>query len=265
LIFFTHALTWSTYFEKRLGQAFSFMNRPKNTPNWPRKAAAPDPAAAVEDGFEEKLLNFWHANRTSILAGAALAVTIVVSLQGLKFLAARTEVSIQAVFQQVTTNVGLIAFAVDHPNHPLAGFSYLQVANNEYTDKKYEQAAYHYKAALEPLEGSPLAERARIGFAMTQLMLDNNDVGRRELEEIADEPSYLYHTRAEAAYNLAIFFLEAENYPAVTPRLDQIFFLINEMASLSADLDPVAVEQVIRNNIWFAKSQNLRARIPELH
>ncbi len=234
-------------------------------PNLPRKSAAPGPAAAVEDGFEEKLLSFWHEYRTSILAGAVITVTVLVSMQGSKYLANRREVSIQAVFQQVTTNDGLIAFAVDHPAHPLAGFSYLQVANTEYTDKKYKEAAYHYQAALKSLDGTPLAERARIGFAMTQLMLDNDDVGMRELEEIADEPTYLYHTRAEAAYNLAIFFLEAENYPAVAHRLDQIFSLINEMASLSADLEPVAIEQFIRNNIWFAKAQTLRSSIPELH
>lgn len=241
------------------------MNRPKHRPTLPRKAADLGPAAAVEDGFEEKLLNLWHEYRTSILAGVVLAVVVFVSMQGAKYLAARRETSIQAIFQQATTNEGLIAFAVDHPDHPLAGFSYLQVANTEYTDKEYEQAAYHYKVAIEPLEGNPLAERARLGFAMTQLMLGRNDAGTRELEEIADDTSYLYHTRAEAAYNMAIFFWEAEDYPAVAYRLDQIFSLVNEMASLNADLDPRAIEQTISNNIWFAKAQKLRAIIPELH
>ena len=244
---------------------FSYMNRPKNTPALPRKAADPGPAAAVEDGFEEKLLNLWQEYKTAILAGVVLAVAVLLSAQGAKYLAIRKEASIQAVFQKATTNAGLIAFAVDHPGHPLTGFSYLQVANTEYTDKDYKQAAYHYNAALDPLEDTPLAERARLGFAMTQLMLDSDDLGTRELEEIANDPSYLYHTRAEAVYNLAIFFCEAEDYPAVADRLDQIFSLVNEMASMDADLDPRAMEQIISNNIWFAKAQKLRASIPELH
>ncbi len=241
------------------------MNRPKHTPTLPRKAAGQGPAAAMEDGFEEKVLNLWHEYKIAILAGLVLAVAVLLSSQGAKYLAVRKEASIQAVFQQATTNEGLIAFAVDHPGHPLAGFSYLQVANTEYTNKEYEQAAYHYNVALKPLEGTSLVERARLGFAMTQLMLDSNDLGTRELEEIADDPSYLYHTRAEAAYNLAIFFCEVEDYSSVADRLDQIFSLVNEMASMNADLDPEALEQTISNNIWFAKAQKLRASIPQLH
>ena len=218
-----------------------------------------------EMDFEERVNYIWGRYRTSIIIGVALSIVFVVSVQAVKYLAARRESSIQEVFHEATTNAGLIAFAVDHPNHPLAGFSYLQVANTEYIDKNYKQAAYHYEAAFETLEGTPLAERALLGFAMTQLMSGNGESGKSVLEEIATDHSNLYQTRAEASYNLAIFFWEAKDYPAVSSQLDRIFNLVNEMASRDSDLDLETSVQLLRNNIWLGKAQNLRASIPELH
>ncbi len=217
----------------------------KNKPELP-EMEKPDDVLGDAD-FEERLLIFWknHGNRVVIAIIVVVAGVLAYQISG--YLAKRNEEKIQADYQKTENTADLIAFGAEHSTHSLGGFAYLQAAHKEYGEKQYAEAAGHYEIAAENLGDSPYAGRARLGFAMASLQSEKLEVGRTALESIAGDEALLETTRAEAAYNLAVFHWDAGNFPEVKKKLDLI-------------------ETLARPGfwIWTNKVDQLRELIPEL-
>ena len=195
--------------------------------------------------LEEFAYAFWEKYRRHMYVGIVGLAVIVIGYQMAGYIEERREAKIQANFQQAENENAKLTFALDHAKHPLAGYAYLQIAHEEYTDKEFRQASSHYQEAMKTLQDSPLGGRARLGYGVSLIQLGERESGLAELTKLAEDESVLQTTRAEAAYTLAIAYWEAEDFVALEKELDRI-----------ADFDQAG--------FWVNKSERLRTSIPQL-
>ena len=199
----------------------------------------------VDADFEEGILLFWQRHRNTIVTGVVVVIVLVGAFELWSYLDERRETSIRNAFQGADSPSALLSFAESYPDHSLAGFAYLQVANSEYREKAFESAASHYHDAIAILADTPLSERARLGYAMSSIAQGQRDIGESVLDELAADNTILDTTRAEAAYNLAVLYAEMGDRDSV---LEQIDFI-------------GALEQP---GYWLNKTDFLRETIPGL-
>lgn len=215
------------------------------------EAQIPTPAqpeeAPGDAEFEEQLLLFWknHGNRVTMLI--ALVVVAVLAYQFSGYLAQRKLEKIQAAYQGTENTADLVAFGKEHSDHSLGGFAFLQAAHQEYEQKQFQEAAGHYQIAAENLADTPYAGRAKLGYAMANLQNGQEETARQTFAAIAADEALLDSTQAEAAYNLAVFHWDRENFDEVEKQLDFI--------------DTLAKPGYW---IWAIKANQLRESIPEL-
>lgn len=174
------------------------------------------PGADAEERFNE----FWRQNGTSIFVGIAAAAVVVLGVQTWRYIHQRIEIRTEAAFSNANTNEKLIAFAQDYPKHQLAGVAYMQLANDEYARGQFKQAASHYVMAREKLAGTPFGERATLGAAVSELIDGDAKNGLADLRAILDNPDMLEVTRAEAGFNLAIYYLQKQDYKTLSGIID---------------------------------------------
>ena len=169
---------------------------------------------------EEHFNQFWKENAGTIFLGIGIAALVVIGAQTWRYVKERREVKAEAVFAEATTDEKLLVFAQDHPKHQLAGAAYMQLANDEYARGQYKQAAAHYTMARETLAGTPFGERALLGAAISELIDGNEKDGVNDLTAILNNPDILEVTRAEAGFNLALHYLQTQNYKALASVID---------------------------------------------
>lgn len=174
------------------------------------------PGADAEERFNE----FWKQNGTSIFVGITLAAVVVIGVQTWRYLKERRETNIQAAYSVADTDDKLLAFAKDNSSHRLAGAAYLQLANDEYAASKFTEAKEYYTLAREKLAGTPFGERALLGAAMSELLGGDELAGMTDLRAILDNPELLEITRAEAGFNLAVRYLQKQDYKTLTGIID---------------------------------------------
>jgi hypothetical protein len=185
-------------------------------PNKPDTESTLPPGADAEERFND----FWRQNGTSLFVGVVAAALVVIGVQTWRYVHQRIEVKTEAAFANANTNEKLIAFAEDHSKHQLAGAAYMQLANDEYARGQYKQAAAHYALAREKLSGTPFGERALLGAAISELIDGNTKSGLTDLRAILDNPALLELTRAEAGFNLAIYYMQKQDYKSLTGIVD---------------------------------------------
>lgn len=222
------------------------MKEPKPDPA-PQAASETDVDEVLfeQADFEQKLMLLWERNRNAIITTVVVAALLIIGYHGAGYMAQRKEAAIRDEYSRADNIAARLSFAVDHPDHPLAGYAYLEVANEQYTQGEYLQAAEHYQTAIDSLEGTPLQQRARLGYAMAAIRNNDRATGQTILKELANDTTILDATRAEAAYNLAILHWQDNDLPTVKAQLDLI-----------AGLD--------QPGYWINKADGLRARIPNL-
>ena len=222
-------------------------NNRQNRPEYPNPDVEKPKEALGDSDFEEKLLLFWrnHGNRVVVALVVLAAGVLAYQLSG--FIAKRSQEKVQAAYQKAENTADLIAFGAEHSRNSLGGFAYLQAAHEEYGRNQFKEAAAHYEAAAQILTDSPFAGRARLGFAMASLQGDEPVIGRQTLESITADEALLDSTRAEAAYNLAVFHWDREKFDEVEKQLDFIETLAKPGFW-----------------IWTNKADQLRDLIPEL-
>jgi hypothetical protein len=169
---------------------------------------------------EERFNNFWKENGTSIFVSLTLAAIIVIGIQVWRYMEQRAEVRSQVAYASANSPEKLVTFALDHPKLPLAGAAYLKLANGEFTSGQFKQAADHYRAAKDTLSGTPFFERAVLGAAVSEYLGGNVDAGVAGMRAILDNPDFIEVTRAEAAFNLAMHYLEKQDFKALTEVVD---------------------------------------------
>jgi len=223
-----------------------------------KKILSPADAAKARDEFrpdsdlppdadaEERFNDFWKKNGGFIFGTIALIAVIITGFEGYKLLQNRAETKIQEAFAGLNDLEAKEAFAVEHPDHPLGGLAFLEVADAEYAEGDYLQAAQHYEAAVGPLTdaGSPMSSRARLGAALSAVR-HGDESGVPLLQEIAQDPEVIESIRAQAAYHHAVASWEQGDIPAVRRSLD----LLDSFSGASD---------------WRAAGNRLASQIPEL-
>ena len=164
---------------------------------------------------EERFNQFWRENGTSIFSSIALGAIVVIGVQTWRYFQNRAEEKTQQSFLQAASAEELTVFAGDNANHPLAGASYMKLANSEFERGEYVQAAEHYALASEKLQGSAFTERAALGIAMCELLAGSKDKAKASLRAIVDNADMLELTRAEAAFNLALQYVKEEDFKSL--------------------------------------------------
>mgnify|MGYP001177128223 CR=1 FL=1 len=206
--------------------------------------------AVVGDGvegidFEQKIILVWGKYRYAILIVIGVIVLSLLGYQMMFYLAERKELAVEAAFQEAESDEALLKFAREHPNHQLAGFAYLQLANKKYNENEFIQAIEYYTNAVSQLEDTSIKGRAHLGVAMAHLLTGNIEQGIETLDKITNDPLLLDTYRAEAAYQLAVYFWGKSDYLALDRELRRI-------------------ETLKKSGMWIRKASVMRDSIPEL-
>lgn len=175
------------------------------------------PDADIEDRFND----FWKKNGNFIFAVIALLAVIVVGTQSIGYLKERGENKLRGKYAQITSSDARLEFAENNSKHPLGGFAYLELADENYRAGSFLEASSYYDKAVRILaESNPiLAHRARLGSGMAYLRA-GDDLGLERLEDLANDADALETLRAEAAYHHAYGEWEANNPDAALRSLD---------------------------------------------
>ncbi len=158
--------------------------------------------------LEDKLTMFWEKNGRAIsFAVAAVAVALIAKWGFDQYAAARSR-AIAAEYAAAGDSAALAAFRAAHPTASLAGAAALRLADEAYEASRYAEAAKLYAEAAPLLTGQPLADRARLGVAISQLQAGDS-AAKATLETLANDTALARTLRAESAYHLAVLARDA--------------------------------------------------------
>lgn len=153
--------------------------------------------------FEERVRQFWEKNRTLLMAVVVVVLLVILGRHGLQWLDARQQVAQREAFAAATTDAARKTFAAEHAGSQLAGLAQLEVGDNAFKEGRHADARAAYEAALTSLDGTPFADRVRLGLAMTQLLQGDAAAGRQALQNLANDTGVATAVRGESAYHLA--------------------------------------------------------------
>jgi predicted negative regulator of RcsB-dependent stress response len=177
------------------------------SPALPKNSASPgnDPVPGAESPtpFEDRLKEIWDKNRSVIFAGCALILVAIVGKGVWDYVQVQREQGIERDYAQATTPAALRAFADLHPGHPLAGVALLTLADQAYAEGRMADAVAGYERADEALKSGPLAARAQLGEAISEVQSGQVADGEAALRALAADSKQISTIRAEATYHLA--------------------------------------------------------------
>lgn len=172
------------------------LNAAKNRPSLPSEAELAGAPAADErktvildedlEGvdLEDRVWLYWKRNRNFIIFTITAAFAIVIGVQAWKIYRASAAESLSAAYCAAATPEELAKFAAENPGTALAGVALLQNADAAYKAGKYAEAEKLYSQSVGGLGNSPLAQRAKIGAAVSAISAGNAENGMAELEKI---------------------------------------------------------------------------------
>jgi hypothetical protein len=181
-------------------------------------------AEASESGFdlEAWVINFWHANKKTILTAIVLALVIMVGSQSYRIILTKMEASTRRAYAEATTVEARTAFAESHNGHPLSGAAYLALADEAYERGDFNEAAGNYELAADSLDLPALTYRADLGGAIALIQSGLQSKGKPLLAEVGGDEAAPVPIRCEAYYHLASVAIEAEDFAAAGGYLDDI-------------------------------------------
>jgi len=173
-------------------------------------AAATTPASETTlaaPSFEQTLSGFWAKNRKLVFLLCAVVVVVIVAREVSVLSAAQSRERLaQSYAEAAATPEGFRRFAQDNAGLQLGGVAWLQIADTAYEADQFSEAANAYEQSLKGLaSGTALANRAALGFAVSQLKSGAETQGKAGLAALADNAGVSVAVRAEAAYHLALF------------------------------------------------------------
>ena len=169
----------------------------------PHSPAVSGEETPITSSIEEKLHHFWERYRTVIVALCVVVVVVILGRGVTEYLAGQQMQAVQADYALADSPEKLKQFADDNEGHELAAVARVQVADAAYADGQGAAAIESYRKAVEALEDGPLADRAALGLAMSQIMAGKNTEGIASLEVLESSEDVASGVRVEAAYNLA--------------------------------------------------------------
>ncbi len=207
--------------------------------------------------IEEKLHDFWGRYRTVIVALCAVVVLVIVGRGITEYLAGQQMQAVQADYALADSPEKLKQFADANEGHELAAVARVQIADAAYADGQAAAAIESYREAVEALEDGPLADRAGLGLAMSQIMSGKTAEGIGSLEVLESSDDVASGVRVEAAYHLARLAHSNNDAAAVKTHIDQIMLIdpaspwaqrvialqIEEAPSMPAQAAPTATEE----------------------
>ncbi len=193
--------------------------------------------------IEDRLFAYWQQNRAVVLGLIIVVLLVIVGREVWKYAQASRESNTREAYGQATTTEERLAFASEHPGHPLAGAALLAVADESYTHREYAQAARQYAEATRSLTEPALAARARLGQGIAALQSDNAAEGASALEALADDARAPESLRLEALFHLAAGADASGDHEKARGYLDKL-----------DALNPAG--------IWAGRAASLRARLP---
>ncbi|MDP0499468.1 MAG: tetratricopeptide repeat protein [Verrucomicrobiota bacterium JB022] len=155
---------------------------------------------------DEHFINFWKKQGPAFAFFFIVLGLGLIGIQTWNYLQARGEEKAKAAYQEALAAedpAALLSFADAHAKSELGGLAYLNIAQREFEQADYTQAAAHYQKAVDALGDSAFGQRARMSLAVTQLRNGNQAQGLAGLEDLAFDPNALEAVRAEAAIYLA--------------------------------------------------------------
>ena len=199
---------------------------PPNQPSVsPGRPGAPDDKTPVELPFDEQLRIFWEKNHNTLYVGCALVVLTIIGRYAYDALVAQREAAIEAAYTVATTPAKLQAFARDNADHPLAGVTWLKLADDAYAAGSFSEALVNYDKAAAALPGTPFATRALLGKGMCQIQSGKTAEGTAVLRQLEGDAAQLKAVRSEAAYHLAALAFAAGDFGEVVKLTDLVMQL----------------------------------------
>ena len=165
-----------------------------------------------DGAFDDPLHDWWQKNGKSLIAGAVIVIVGTAAVFGFRIYRQSQEQSIQIAFNEAVSSESLESFAQENAGYPLGGVAALQTANTAFENQEWDQALANYKIAAESLKGNPLSGKARLGIAVTQSEMGNNEEAQKILSALANDEKSFPASRAEAMYFLSLLSLESGDY-----------------------------------------------------
>jgi hypothetical protein len=185
---------------------FAAMSKSNETPSTPtgddRNLVTAAESVAAPD-LEEKVRLFLEKNRSAIIAVALVVIVAILGRHGLQWMEAGKITAEREAFAAVSTDEERKAFAAEHSDSLLGGVALLQIADNAYSEGRFDDAISGYAAAADAVGDNVLAGRIGLGRAMSQIKSGDTAGGQSGLRTIADDLAAPRAVRTEAAYHLA--------------------------------------------------------------
>ncbi len=202
--------------------------QPKKPSDSPVKKAPEDDRnlVVVDKDFadadvEDRVWLFWKRNRGAIILAIVLVCAVVLGNTLYKNWRASSVAGMQDAYLAAQTPEALAAFAAEYAKEPLGAVAAVQVADMDYLEGRFEQAAEKYAAAIPVLTVPEQAQRARMGEAVS-LLRAGKDPNGEKLVQIARDGTVSDAVRGQAAYQLALKAAVAADYATARSWLEQI-------------------------------------------
>jgi predicted negative regulator of RcsB-dependent stress response len=181
------------------------MPDPATSPGSKQPAGAHAGPSAPTPHFlsEERLQQFWAANRSYVTLLCALLGLAVLARYGWEYYSAQQEIKVENAYASASSIEALKAFAAGHPNHILAHIAELRLADQAYAMGRIAEARDEYAHVSLFLKTGPLAARAQLGLGVAQIQSGETTEGEATLKALVDDKTQFEATRAEALYQLA--------------------------------------------------------------
>ena len=179
-------------------------------------------SAGTELTLEEQVHEFWKKNSRFIIFLVVLGFLVIVRREGVRYMWAARERGISEAYGKCSTPAELKAFAAENPKHVLAGIALLRVGDEDYNAREYLDAADAYTKAVEPLKDTPMAARAKIGAAISEVQGGDRAKGEAALKALADDMTIMAAERMEARYQLAVIAIADGRLDDARKALDEI-------------------------------------------
>ena len=196
--------------------------------------------------LEDRMRGFWDSYRKVVYAICALVVLGIIGKGAMESFEAQREEGVRKAYAAATTPEQLKAFAGANASHSLAGVAHLRLADDAFKAGKPVDAAAAYEKAAGILKTGPLAARARVGLALSQVLAGKPADGAKILGQVAAEEKEFKAVRAEAIYHLCSLAAEAGQSDEVQKRVDELMKLdvsspwTQRAMALRASLPPAA-------------------------
>ena len=175
--------------------------------------------------LEDRLRGFWASYQKVIYALCAVVVLAIVGKGAFEYLEEQREEGVRKAYAAATSPDQLKSFVAANASHSLAGVAHLRMADDAYKAGKAADAAAGYEKAAGILKSGPLAARARVGLALSQVLAGKSADGAKALSQVAGDEKEFKAVRAEAMYHLCSLAAEAGQADEVQKRVDELMKL----------------------------------------